>query len=568
MAKSDLFVARKRPTIEDKIPREKFISVKRVKYNIKQLESSVRSPNKRELLLFETANNPGKVDWDRAHDVYEDCLKKGMIVDFVEPARMNKTYVDNFREIKSQKNQAGYVKNWPIPNNVEDVFVWNLGDEYTQLAKAREYVQNNVIDKYIRIAHIDTGYHPTHPSTPENIQWKLGKSFIKGEDKNPGIDDKRNTFQEQQGHGCATLAILAGNYLEKRQTDGNYEGWFGAVPFAEVVPIRICDTVALFHTKALVEAVEYAIETGCEIITISMAGTPSRAWAKVINKAYEKGITIVAAAGNSWVKGGKKLLPKSLLYPARFDRVIAACGVTFNQEPYVFEANSWNGENLEGDFMQGNFGPKNKMDSALAAYTPNISWATKNQKAAFTFSGGGTSAATPQIAAAAALWILANRSFLKERAYAGNWKQVEAVRHALFATAKKDEQYKAYYGNGVLQAYQALFVRAEELDLIKSKKASVNLLGIGKSLGLFLPVKGADLDLVDPVTKEMMSLEIYQLMHDLPELHQYLEVDWDQNQKVDELTNEDISAIYNCILASNKASNHLKRRIRQVRLSD
>ena len=62
-----------------------------------------------------------------------------------------------------------------------------------------------------------------------------------------------------------------------------------------------------------------------------MGGLPSQAWADAANKAYEAGIVVVCAAGNNF--GG---LPTSLVvYPARFDRVIAACGVMADKTPYL-----------------------------------------------------------------------------------------------------------------------------------------------------------------------------------------------------------------------------------------
>jgi hypothetical protein len=51
--------------------------------------------------------------------------------------------------------------------------------------------------------------------------------------------------------------------------------------------------------------------------------------------------------------------------------------------------------------MQGNFGPGSKMDTALGAYTPNVPWAQIDCKTIVDMDGAGTSAATPQIAAAA-----------------------------------------------------------------------------------------------------------------------------------------------------------------------
>lgn len=109
------------------------------------------------------------------------------------------------------------------------------------------------------------------------------------------------------------------------------------------------------------------------------------------------GIVMVTAAGNNY-----PFTPVSIVYPGRFHRVIAACGVMADGTPYIRE-------NVRAGKMAGNYGPDSKMDTALAAFTPNIAWAEINCESIVDMDGAGTSSATPQIAAAAALWLLEQR---------------------------------------------------------------------------------------------------------------------------------------------------------------
>jgi hypothetical protein len=60
---------------------------------------------------------------------------------------------------------------------------------------------------------------------------------------------------------------------------------------------------------------------------------------------------------------------------------------------------------LHAGTMQGNYGPDSKMHTALGAYTPNVPWAEIDCGKILDMDGAGTSAATPQIAVAAALWL-------------------------------------------------------------------------------------------------------------------------------------------------------------------
>ena len=57
------------------------------------------------------------------------------------------------------------------------------------------------------------------------------------------------------------------------------------------------------------------------------------------------------------------------------------------------------------DRMAGNYGPNSKMRTAIAAFTPNVPWARFGCPQIVDLNGAGTSAATPQVAAAAATWI-------------------------------------------------------------------------------------------------------------------------------------------------------------------
>ena len=77
------------------------------------------------------------------------------------------------------------------------------------------------------------------------------------------------------------------------------------------------------------------------------------------------------------------------------------------------------------------------MRTAIAGYTPNVPWARFGEPTVVDFDGNGTSSATPQVAAAAALWIDKHRADYD--AYREGWMRVEAVRKALFESAAKGD---------------------------------------------------------------------------------------------------------------------------------
>ncbi|HEY4642203.1 MAG TPA: S8/S53 family peptidase, partial [Thermoanaerobaculia bacterium] len=313
------------------------------------------------------------------------------------------------------------------------VFAWHLGPGFSELDAARTAVPFNT-PRPTRIAHIDTGYFPTHVTVPRNINHTLERSFVDGENPNSAVNPGHpQLLLDNHTHGTGTLSILAGGNVPP------FNIVLGGAPDAEIVPLRVADSVVLLRTSALARAIVYATQNGCDVITLSMGGLPSDAWAEAVDAAYEAGLCICAAAGNHT----GALPPKVLVYPARYPRVIAVTGVMANLNPYA---------GLTGNALEGSFGPDSVMKDAIAAFTPNIPWARFGCADVVRLNGEGTSAATPQVAAAVALWFEKNKAVLPR-----NFQRIEAVRKALFEKADKKSDAK-HFGNGILKANLALAV--------------------------------------------------------------------------------------------------------------
>ncbi|HSS50097.1 MAG TPA: S8 family serine peptidase [Thermoanaerobaculia bacterium] len=358
-----------------------------------------------------------------------------------------------------------------------DVFAWHLGPDFTQLGQARDAVK--FTDPRTRIAHIDTGYYGTHVTVPANVLHSLEKNFVSGDADPNSAQSPGNhpLLLDNSDHGTGTLSILAGG-----KVPAFGDAVLGGAPEAEILPLRVADSVVLLRTSALARALAYAVEQRCDVVTLSMGGLPSDAWAEAVDNAYEAGICICAAAGNHV----GSVPPRVLVYPARYSRVLAVCGVMANDLPYA---------GLQGKTLEGSFGPDSVMTEALAAYTPNIPWARFGCDTVVRRNGEGTSAATPQVAAAVALWFEHYKAQLRR-----DFQRVEAVRNALFTTAKLKRD-KKHFGNGVLQARAALDVKPV-LGLPKSPRSdnSFAFLRVVTGLGV--------LDV--PPRERMFNLELAQ----------------------------------------------------------
>lgn len=485
-----------------------------------------------------TGNIPNA--WDRAYDALKS-IENIEDIDFIEPDIVSTINADPYEE-EGQRGDSKFLDTYPNPESegLDDPFIWHLGKDFSQLKdanrKACPEIRNDApkpANEYPLIAHIDTGVLLDHPSLPKNWDDVLSRDHRNPEDKDRWF--KKNGSMEQQGHGQGTIALLAGNIIDPSESDGSFGGYFGAFPYARVMSLRISDSVVILRAKKFAEAVDYAIKVGADVITMSMAGAPSKRMVDAVNRAYEAGVVVVSAGGNSWSKGIKRALPDTLMYPARFKRVIAATGATATHQPYLNKYNKGVKRAAGGRYMQSCYGPQEYMDYAIAAYTPNVAWGDGKKNATpFGRKGGGTSSATPQIAAAAALWIHHHREDIMKHINDDSelWKKAEFTRQALFRSAElKNPDFEKYFGNGILRADNALELTTDEIlkkgQLSKQEPDSIGRLGIDDLIKMWFrgtrgssdqPLNDDALDTYESKLKEMIAIEIEQLMVSKPEL--------------------------------------------------
>jgi subtilisin family serine protease len=257
---------------------------------------------------------------------------------FVEPDLVSEFIVDNkvrggMKNVKSAILKVEGNRMILIPTGTHENSIWHLDKKFSQLLDARNEVMTNDDGYITRIGHLDTGYS-NHPQTPPKRK-KLQRNFVEDEDPADATDKNRWYFK-MPGHGTGTNCILAGNIY--KTADGKFNDFLGGAPFAEIIPCRISNSVVLFKASSFARALQYLIDlnnsgTRVHAVSMSMGGVPSQLWADIINAAYDAGITVVTAAGNNF----NGLPTRKLIYPARFNRVVAACGVTYDYAPYFIK---------------------------------------------------------------------------------------------------------------------------------------------------------------------------------------------------------------------------------------
>ncbi len=476
-------------------------------------------------------------DWDAAHGALTDLLgdpgaaRAGMPL--VEPDLLH-TWAypapGPAPELAAREGQAhGQSESFPSGPG----FAWHLGDAFSGLRSARESAG---ADRAVVIAHLDTGYDPKHISLPEGLDHGRQANFIEGEDPRDARDPGVAGVLRQPGHGAGTLSILAGNRIP--QLGGDY---LGGAPKARIVPVRVANSVVQFRTSAIARAFDYARRIGADVVSMSMGGVASAAWTDAINAAYEAGVFMVCAAGNNF----SGLPTRYIVYPARYRRVVAACGVMADGRPYF---------GLPLSLMQGNYGPPNKMPTALAAYTPNVSWARYGEPQVVDMDGQGTSSATPQVAAAAALWLAAHGG----AAYPEPWMRVEAARKALFDAAAKSSpavsgsDFEDFFGRGILRAKEALAIGpapAEALSKTPADTATFAFLRVITGLGIAADGRGS-----------MLALEMTQAAQKLKALEEILP---DPDAPPERITRQQQQRFFEAMIDAGKCSRVLRARLEQ-----
>jgi subtilisin family serine protease len=184
----------------------------------------------------------------------------------------------------------------------------------------------------IVVAVVDTGLDVHHPDIAANV-W-TNTAEIPGN----GIDDDGNGFVDDvhgwdfigasyasptpdndpadlYGHGTHVAGTIAG-------VGNNNLGVIGVAWGAKVMPVRGLDNDGYGDDVSLAQAIQYAANNGADVMNNSWGGgAPSQTITDAMQYAYDLGVVIVAAAGNS-------SMDASQFFPAQLPTVIAVSSLS------------------------------------------------------------------------------------------------------------------------------------------------------------------------------------------------------------------------------------------------
>ncbi len=325
------------------------------------------------------------------------------------------------------------VKNDPRVAYIVNDTIFSMTDEYSsswgvQYIGSQPVHNQNIIGAGVKIAVLDTGIDYNHPDLAGN--YKGGYDFVNN-DPDPWDDNCLSYFKTCHGtHVSGTIAA-----------EHNGIGVVGVAPGSSIYAVKVLDVGGFGAASLVVSGIEWAKNNGMNIISMSLGSTENNtAVLDAVNAAYDSGILLVAAGGNT---GGG---PVS--YPAAYDSVIAVTAIDQNGQ-------------------KASFSP---IDQKIEVAAPGVSIYSTVQSGYGLLSG--TSMAVPHVTGLAALIFSTNYPDVNGDGKRDNKDVREIIRNTAFDAGipGKDD----VYGYGIVDVSRALLGISAYADLLITKDDGVS----------------------------------------------------------------------------------------------
>lgn len=311
------------------------------------------------------------------------------------------------------EEEIARLKNDPsVAYVVDDIKVQPIQAIQTQISSTSEYIDSWGVQRIgaeaaanrgfkgagVKVGIVDSGIDYNHPDLKDN--YKGGYNFV--ENNSDPYDNELNS------HGTHVAGIIAAR--------DNGTGIVGVAPAASLYAIKVFGANnSGGDLSTIIAGIEWSIDNGMNVVNLSIGLDSSMASVllplrEVCDRAYQKGIVLVAAGGN----GGRERVS----IPAAYDSVIAVSATDHN--------------NLRGVFQD----PSNPNLPQTTNTGPEIELTAPGVDIKSTVPGGGyallsgTSQAAPHVAGAVAVVLSAG---IKDTN--GDGHLTDEVRQRLASTA-------------------------------------------------------------------------------------------------------------------------------------
>ena len=249
-------------------------------------------------------------------EIDQNVIKEHGIADFIQFKIINAISTDIPDSVSKQLKKNPNIKyieedalvqmarkiTQPLPLQPPQQITWGVARVKAPL------VWNNSTGKDVKIAVLDTGISSTHSDLTVS-----GGINLAGKSKN-------NKWNDDNGHGTHVAGIIAAR--------NNTIGVVGVAPDAQIYAVKVLDAYGNGYISDVIEGIDWAVQNNMDVVSMSLGtATYSQALNDTAANAYNAGILLVAAAGNN---GDGNLSTDDVLYPAKFDSVIAVSAIDYN----------------------------------------------------------------------------------------------------------------------------------------------------------------------------------------------------------------------------------------------
>lgn len=147
------------------------------------------------------------------------------------------------------------------------------------------------------VAIVDSGVDASHPDLAPRML-RDGDGRVVGRDEvDPGSEP-----HDEHGHGT----LIAGVAAAAADAGVRGDGIAGVAPRARIMPVRVLDEDGMGSMSDLDAGIRWAVDNGADVVNLSLesaAPVPGEVLAtgpdEAVNYAWERGVPVVAAAGNT-----------------------------------------------------------------------------------------------------------------------------------------------------------------------------------------------------------------------------------------------------------------------------
>ncbi|MCE7747899.1 MAG: S8 family serine peptidase [Candidatus Heimdallarchaeota archaeon] len=174
---------------------------------------------------------------------------------------------------------------------------------------ARSVISGNPAGEDIKVAIVDSGIDYTHPDLNDN--YVSGRDYV-NDDYDP-MDDN--------GHGTHVAGIVGAE-------DNNIISVIGVAPKVSLYGVKVLNSGGSGTWSDIIAGINWAAENEMDIINISIGGREGDSLLEeAINRVWDLGIVVVAAAGNYL------LINPGVDYPAKYEKAIAVANLKAKPSP-------------------------------------------------------------------------------------------------------------------------------------------------------------------------------------------------------------------------------------------